>query len=70
VRDDWQLKGIGTDLLTIITDIAKKRGVSGIDANVLSNNHNMLQVFYNSGYKVSTKLEEDMYIISFDIKEK
>jgi len=70
VRDDWQLKGIGTDLMEIMTDIAKKRGISGFDASVLATNHNMLAVFYNSGYKVTTKREDDMYVVTGDFKEK
>lgn len=69
VRDDWQAKGIGTDLMEIISDIAIKRGVAGFDANVLVNNQNMLQIFYNSGYKVFTKREDDTYTISFNFKE-
>jgi RimJ/RimL family protein N-acetyltransferase len=69
VRDDWQAKGIGTDLLEILCDIAQKRGVPGFDANVLVSNQNMLQVFYNSGYKVFTKREDDTYTITFNFTE-
>ncbi len=70
VRDDWQAKGIGTDLLEIITDIARKRGVTGFDARVLAQNQMMLSVFYNSGFRISTKREEDTYLISYDFREK
>ncbi len=70
VRDDWQSKGIGTYLLEMMTDIAKKRGITGFEASVLAKNHHMLSVFYNSGYKVSTKKEEDMYVITYDIRGK
>jgi hypothetical protein len=52
--------------LEILTDTARKRGVKGFEASVLSGNHGMLAVFYNSGFKVSTKREEDMYVISYD----
>jgi acyl-CoA hydrolase/GNAT superfamily N-acetyltransferase len=70
VRDDWQAKGIGTDLLEILTDIARKRGVAGFDARVLSQNQLMLAVFYNSGFKITTKREDDTYIISYEFREK
>jgi acyl-CoA hydrolase/GNAT superfamily N-acetyltransferase len=70
VRDDWQAKGIGTDLLEILTDIARKRGVTGFDARVLVQNQLMLAVFYNSGFKITTKREEDTYLISYDFREK
>jgi GNAT superfamily N-acetyltransferase len=68
VRDGWQAKGIGTDLLDILTDIAKKRGILGFEAEVLEQNQLMLAVFYNSGYQVSTKKMEDMYHISYMFK--
>ncbi len=69
VRDGWQAKGIGTDLLDMLTDIAKKRGVLGFEAEVLGQNQLMLSVFYNSGYQVSTKKVEDRYHISYNFKE-
>jgi acyl-CoA hydrolase/GNAT superfamily N-acetyltransferase len=70
VRDDWQAKGMGTDLLEILTDIARKRGVAGFDARVLAQNQLMLAVFYNSGYRISTKREEDTYLITYEFREK
>jgi GNAT superfamily N-acetyltransferase len=70
VRDDWQAKGIGTDLLEILTDIARKRGVHGFDARVLAQNQLMLAVFYNSGFRITTKREEDTYLITYDFREK
>ena len=69
VRDEWQAKGIGTDLLDMLTDIAKKRGVLGFDAEVLAQNQPMLAVFFNSEYKVSTKKMEDMYHITYNFKD-
>ncbi|MBN1309076.1 MAG: GNAT family N-acetyltransferase [Chitinispirillaceae bacterium] len=70
VRDDWQAKGLGTILLDILTDIARKRGIQGFEARVLANNQLMLAVFYNSGYKVTTKREEDTYLISYAFKDR
>lgn len=66
VRDDWQSRGVGTELLGILTDIAIKRGVKGFEAGVLVGNAGMLAVFHNSGYRVSTKREEDVYYVSYD----
>ncbi len=70
VRDDWQAKGIGTLLFDILVDIARKRGVAGFEASVLASNAGMLGVFFNSGFKISAKREEDMYAIAFDLAEK
>ncbi len=66
VQDDWHSKGIGSHLLDILTKIAKERGITGFEASVLVSNHSMLAVFYNSGYNVITRREEDMYVISYD----
>ncbi|MGD2086911.1 MAG: GNAT family N-acetyltransferase [Candidatus Aminicenantes bacterium] len=66
VQDDWHSKGIGTHLLDILTKIAKERGIIGFEASVLVSNHSMLAVFHNSGYNVTTRREEDIYIISYD----
>ncbi len=70
VYDEWQAKGIGTIMLEILIDIARKRGIQGLEARVLANNQLMLSVFYNSGYKITTRREEDTYFIAFSFKEK
>ncbi len=70
VRDDWQAKGIGSDLLGMMAEIARKRGVIGFDAHVLVQNQSMLHVFYNSGYEIATKRESDTYLISFDFESR
>lgn len=70
VRDDWQSKGLGTYLLDILTDIARKRGILGFEAQVLAHNQHMLSVFYNSGYKVTTTREDDTYLISYAFKDR
>jgi RimJ/RimL family protein N-acetyltransferase/uncharacterized metal-binding protein len=69
VRDDWQVKGLGTDLLKILTDIARKRGIIGFEARVLVQNQLMMAVFYNSGYKVTTKREDDVFLLTYDFKD-
>lgn len=70
VRDDWQEKGIGTHLLNILTEIAKKRGIQGFDAVMLTDNQRMMSVFHNSGYQVTTKREDNTFEISYDFDKK
>jgi len=67
VRDDWQAKGIGTYLLNLLTEIAKKRGIKGFNAVMLADNQHMLSVFHNSGYAVTTKREANTFEISYDL---
>jgi acyl-CoA hydrolase len=67
VQDEWQNKGMGTFLLNYLTQIAKQRGVKEMYAKVLPANKGMLTVFYNSGYKVNTEFDGDVYSISYKL---
>lgn len=67
VQDEWQQKGMGTLLLQYLTRIAKQRGVKRFYAKVLPTNKPMLAVFYNSGYKINTEFDGDVYHISYDL---
>jgi RimJ/RimL family protein N-acetyltransferase/acyl CoA:acetate/3-ketoacid CoA transferase beta subunit len=67
VQDEWQQKGMGTLLLEYITKVAKQRGVKSFSAKVLPNNKPMLTVFYNSGYKVNTEFDGEVYSITYDL---
>jgi len=70
VQDEWQQKGMGTFLLDYITKIAKQRGVKRFYAKVLSNNKPMLAIFYNSGYKVNTEFDGEVYNVTYDLTGK
>ncbi len=67
VQDEWQSKGMGTFLLDYITQIAKSRGVKRFYAKVLPNNKPMLAIFHNSGYKVNTEFDGEVYHITYDL---
>lgn len=69
VQDEWQSKGMGTFLLDYITQIAKMRGVKRFCAKVLPNNKPMLNIFHNSGYKVNTEFDGEVYNIYYDLKK-
>ncbi len=70
IRDDWQEKNIDTHLLETVTEIARERGIADFEAHVLIKNKKMLSLFYNSGYTISLKKEEDVYKVSYDIRKK
>ena len=67
VQDEWQKKGMGSLLLKYLTRIAKQREIKGFYAKVLPTNKTMLAVFYNSGYKVSTEFDGDVYSLKYDL---
>ncbi len=65
VRDDWQDRGIGTDLLEILTGIARERGLAGFKTRMLIGNHQMMAVFQAAGQTLSVTVEEDQRIITY-----
>ena len=67
VQDEWQQKGMGTFLLDYVTQIAKQRGVKRFYAKVLPANKPMLAIFHNSGYKVNTEFDGEVYSITYDL---
>ena len=69
VQDEWQQKGMGTFLLDYLTQIAKQRGVKRFYGKVLPNNKPMLAIFHNSGYKVNTEFDGEVYSIMYDLTE-
>ncbi|MBN2457387.1 MAG: GNAT family N-acetyltransferase [Sedimentisphaerales bacterium] len=70
VQDEWQKKGMGTFLLDCITEMAKQRAVKSFYAKVLPNNKAMLSIFHNSGYRVNTEFDGDVYNINYDLTKK
>ncbi|MBN1392984.1 MAG: GNAT family N-acetyltransferase [Sedimentisphaerales bacterium] len=70
VQDEWQQKGMGTFLLDYLTQIAKNRGVKRFYAKVLPSNKAMLAIFHNSGYKVNTEFDGEVYSVTYDLAEK
>ncbi|MHC4060363.1 MAG: GNAT family N-acetyltransferase [Planctomycetota bacterium] len=67
VQDEWQQKGMGTFLLDYITQIARQRGLRRFYAKVLPSNKPMLAIFHNSGYKVNTEFDGEVYSIAYDL---
>ncbi len=61
VRDDWQRKGIGTELLKYLTIIAKKRGLYGFTADVFADNKPMLSLFKKMDYMLEKELKDGIY---------
>ena len=61
VRDGMQNKGIGTELLSYLTFLAKRQGLLGFTAEVLSDNRPMLSLFEKMGFHMEKKLSEGVY---------
>jgi acyl-CoA hydrolase/RimJ/RimL family protein N-acetyltransferase len=57
VADEYQNRGIGTEMILRLTDIARESGLRGYTANVLATNVRMLRLFEKPGFDVATRSE-------------
>jgi GNAT superfamily N-acetyltransferase len=63
VRDAFQNRGIGTELLAFLVHIARRQGLLGLTAEVLKENEPMLRVFEKMGSSVETSSAEESWDI-------
>ena len=61
VRDDQQNQGIGQEMLSYLTYLAKKEGLLGFTAEVLVDNKPMLHVFEKGGFDLKKKHDAGVY---------
>ncbi len=61
VRDDCQDRGIGSELLSYLTYLAKRQGLLGFFAEVLAENRPMLHLFHKMGFDLQQRREEGIY---------
>ena len=64
VRDDWQGKGVGTQLMFALMEAAQRQGISGFTADVLADNRGMLRVFHKCGHALESQLEDGVYSLN------
>jgi RimJ/RimL family protein N-acetyltransferase len=55
VHDNYQQKGIGTELLSYLTYLGKRQGLLGFTADVFSDNIPMLHVFEKGGFDIEKR---------------
>jgi RimJ/RimL family protein N-acetyltransferase len=68
VRDDYQNKGIGAEMLSYLTYLAKKKGLLGFTAEVLMDNKPMLHLFESMGFTVQKRLDAGVYELKMAFK--
>lgn len=61
VQDGYQGRGLGTLLLRRLMEIAREQGIRGFTADVLAQNHRMLELFHESGCELSTHPVDNTY---------
>jgi len=61
VRDDEQERGIGTEILAYLTVLAKREGLLGFTAEVLTENEAMMHLFERSGFAIEKRRDAGVY---------
>jgi acyl-CoA hydrolase/GNAT superfamily N-acetyltransferase len=69
VRDDVQGRGIGTELLSYLTYLAKRQGLLGFTAEVLVENRPMMNLFEKMGFDIEKRRSEYVYELKMTFRE-
>lgn len=59
VRDDYHRRGVGREILSRLTHLAKKQGLLGFVAEVLTSNTRIFRMFHSMGFALEKVWEED-----------
>jgi acyl-CoA hydrolase/ribosomal protein S18 acetylase RimI-like enzyme len=69
VRDEYQGRGIGWELLSYLTYLAKREGLLGFTAEVLMENRPMLHLFDKMGFDIKRRIEERVYEMEITFRD-
>jgi acyl-CoA hydrolase/GNAT superfamily N-acetyltransferase len=69
VRDTYQNRGVGSELLGYLTLLAKRQGLLGFSAEVLIENQPMLHLFSKMGFIMDKRVEEQVYELKMAFSE-
>jgi ribosomal protein S18 acetylase RimI-like enzyme len=61
VKDQCHNQGVGSELLSYLTYLARKQGLLGFTAEVLVKNKAMLRLFEKMGFEIEKRREEEVY---------
>ena len=62
IRDDYQNMGIGTELLSYLTYLAKRNGLLGFTAEVLPENKPALKLLEKMGFETKKRFSAGVYL--------
>lgn len=69
IRDAYQNRGIGSELLAYLTFLAKRQGLLGFTAEVLVENKPMLRVFEKGGFDIAKRNVAGIYEMTMAFKD-
>jgi acyl-CoA hydrolase/GNAT superfamily N-acetyltransferase len=68
ITDEYQNRGIGTEMLNYLTFLARKQGLLGFTAEVLVENRPMLHVFEKMGFAIDIRPTGGVYDLKMTFK--
>ena len=69
VKDEYQNKGIGEEILSYLTYLARRQGLLGFTAEVLLGNRPMLHLFEKMGFDIQKRSMEGVYEMRMGFRE-
>ncbi len=69
VGNEYQGRGVGAELLSYLTFLAKKQGLLGFAATVLQDNRPMLHLFESMGFEIEKRLDAGTYELTMSFKK-
>ena len=67
IDDAHQGKGIGTKLMESLANVARENGINTFEAEVLAENKEMMTVFMDYGFHITSELQEGVYHVRVPI---
>ena len=68
VADDQQNLGVGTEILSYLKQIARRRGLLGFTAHVTQENASMLHLIEKIGFDMRGKVVQGVYLLDMHFK--
>jgi acyl-CoA hydrolase/GNAT superfamily N-acetyltransferase len=69
VQDEYQNRGVGSEILSYLTFLAKRRGLLGFTAEVLRENQPMLHLFTKMGFNIEKRSTTGVYELKMAFRE-
>jgi acyl-CoA hydrolase/RimJ/RimL family protein N-acetyltransferase len=69
IKDEYQNQGIGTELLSYLTQLAKRQGLHGFTAEVLAENKPMMHVFEQAGFDIERSVGSGVYELTMSFRD-
>ncbi len=69
IRDEYQNKGVGSEILAYLTFLAKRQGLLGFTAEVLMENQPMLHLFEKMGFDIEKRSTTGVYELKMGFRE-